>query len=299
MPITRSKLSSAVRILGATVSLPEDSQSLDEALREGLVSGEIPIVPDGFRLPIARCDPIELAAEAGQVALEVAGIDQSEIDTLFHAWVFHQGEELTSHAHRVARKLSLARANPVGIQQACNGAGAALTIAASVAPADTATTTLITTADVFAGPGIDRWSNKFQALCGDAGTAMVVTRDQHLMPAPGSAASTLVVLRSQTLTQLPGLRPDTGLGVGDLKRYLEEFGPDSINEAKRDAIAAITDLPVRDLSDRTGHLGAGDLTANLAAVHDSQAGSGTAEVNIFISAGAGFTITTAIIETTG
>jgi 3-oxoacyl-[acyl-carrier-protein] synthase-3 len=135
----------------------------------------------------------------------------------------------------------------------------------------------------------------------------------------------------------PGAGPASGLPVdvqATKRRYLQEHGKDSLQDAMRGmvrkllsavvsdleragsaangtvylprlmdstldqlyvpAVAEFTDRPLARRGHVTGHLGAGDLIANLA---EAQQDHGPTRVDLFISAGAGFTISIAAIET--
>lgn len=342
MAIVEPKPGPMLRILGPTLHVPKESQSLAEAQRKGLVSGPPPTVPDGFRLPISRRGPVDLAYAAGAAALAAAAVGPDDIDDLLYAWMFQQGGSFfSSPAHTVARRLRLRHAHPIGVRQLCNGAGAALAIAARMATRNAITTTLIATSDVFAQPNFRRWSADYGVLFGDGATAMVVTNDPSVVSPTGGPESTLAAIRSHTLIEVENLHPqgsqaETGTDtpphvdrqawealnsakrdllrvalahvIEDAKRanaapngrvYLPRVLASTIDAVYRPAISAVTDLPVEVLGNNTGHLGSGDLIANLAEVHQLQANTSDPRVNLFISAGAGFTATIAAIETSG
>ncbi|WJV47753.1 ketoacyl-ACP synthase III family protein [Streptomyces flavofungini] len=126
--------------------------------------------------------PPDAAVRAAHLALDAAGEPAERLAVLAHAWMYHQGHDLWSPAHYVARRLGAPRALPVGVQQVCNGGAAALGfVTAWLATADSAEASrprlgLVTTADRFAEPGFDRWASDYGVAYGDGGTAVVLRR---------------------------------------------------------------------------------------------------------------------------
>lgn len=336
-----------LRLLGPSVHLTGESESLDDATREGRVRDRAPDVPGDFRLPVSSACPVELAAVATASALSEAGISAAMVQDLYYAWTYYQGGHFWSPAHALADRVGLDQANPIGIQQMCNGASAALQLADRMATGPSRFTGLIATGDVFAGPGFDRWSGDYGVLYGDAGTAMVVTTDPTVRPAEGQPISALLSVRTGALPHLESMHRDLPAVAADpttawpvrtqlsKKRYLAAHGSTAlatdiqqklrflIPQVLAEAAQPITGrvhlprlmsstlaslyLPVVEelvaapvaLQDQSGHLGAGDLIANLAQAHaDVLARGATHQVDLFISAGAGFTLSVAAIETT-
>ncbi len=119
----------------------------------------------------------ELAVRAARRALADAARGGHEIDLVVHAWAYHQGHDFWSPAHYVAHEVGARDALAVGVQQMCNGAVAALEIAATRLVADPAVhRCLVTTGDRFAEPGFDRWGGDVDVAYGDGGTAVLVDR---------------------------------------------------------------------------------------------------------------------------
>jgi 3-oxoacyl-[acyl-carrier-protein] synthase-3 len=165
-------LIAAVTWLPATVRTAERAVAAgeydaDDARRDGY--RQLP-VSDGLAAP-------ELAALAGSAALAAAGCGPSQVGLLAHAWTHYQGHDFWSPAHFVARRVGADRAVALGVQQMCNGGAAALELAGTRLLADpTITTCLVTTADVFARPGFDRWSSDQGIAYGDGATAVLLGR---------------------------------------------------------------------------------------------------------------------------
>jgi 3-oxoacyl-[acyl-carrier-protein] synthase-3 len=331
-----------LRLHAATLELPATTDTLAAAAAEGRLHGRHPEADPATTLPATEGNPVDLAAAAARTVLDRTGHPASEVEDLYYAWTYFQGAPFWSPAHALADRAGLTTANPIGVQQMCNGAGAALHLADRAARAGAPFTALICTGDVFRAPGFDRWSGDYGVLYGDAGTAVLAVSSSH--PAPvGGASSTLLSLHTGALPHLESMHRPAEAAPADSwpvdvqatkRRYLQEHGSEALAEAMRGmvgkllakvlsdlaeqgraadgmiylprlmnatldslyapAVAALTDLPQRRLGAITGHLGAGDLIANLA---DAQGDADTARTDIFISAGAGFTISIAAAVT--
>ncbi|MFG2291146.1 ketoacyl-ACP synthase III family protein [Streptomyces sp. NPDC048595] len=139
--------------------------------------------------------PPDAAVRAATAALADAQVAAADLEVVGHAWMHYQGHDLWSPAHYVARRLGAVRALPVGIQQVCNGASAAMDLVAARLVAAGAhaqgrpRTALVTTADRFAQPGFDRWAGDYAVAYGDGATAVVLRCPAQ----PGDA----LVLRAQ------------------------------------------------------------------------------------------------------
>ena len=73
------------------------------------------------------------------------------------------------------------------------------------------------------------------------------------------------------------------------------LGASALDEVYRPAVNAVLPAPVVDLGDRTGHLGAGDVLANLAALVEQET-LRPGEVGVVLSAGAGFTWSCVVVR---
>ncbi|MCS0605726.1 ketoacyl-ACP synthase III family protein [Streptomyces sp. LP11] len=123
--------------------------------------------------------PVELAARAAAESCTAAGTPPHRIAQLLHAWTYHQGHEFWSPAHYLAQRIGAVAAEPVGIQQMCNGGLAALVQAACRLLATGSGPALVTTADCFPQPGFDRWGGDYGVCYGDGATSVLVDRAPH------------------------------------------------------------------------------------------------------------------------
>lgn len=159
-------------VMPAAVAAAQGRYDTEALERDGwtgaAVAGEIP-APD-------------LAVEAARRAIAAAGADAACFSLVLHATVWHQGPEMWLASHYVERHTISGTAPAIEIRQGCNGFLAAMDLAAGHLARDARGMVLITGADNFGTPLLDRWryakgtpSNRGSIL-GDAGSAMVLTR---------------------------------------------------------------------------------------------------------------------------
>ena len=119
----------------------------------------------------------EMAAAAARTALRRAGTDGGDVDLLLHADTYHQGQDLWPVASYIQRETLRNSCPAVEIRQMSNGGLAALDLAAAYLGAGHGhSDALITTADRFCAPGIDRWTTDPGTPYADGATALVLSR---------------------------------------------------------------------------------------------------------------------------
>ncbi|MFI1376181.1 3-oxoacyl-ACP synthase [Streptomyces longwoodensis] len=334
--------------------LPPAAEKTADALAAGRITAEEADAMGYEQLPVSDGPSApEMAVRAARHALARAGLPAEDLSALWHAWTYYQGHDFWSPAHYVAARTGALDAVPTGVQQMCNGAGAALRGALHQLTAHPGGgPVLVTTADRFAPPGFDRWHGDYGVWYGDGATAAaagtgaapagaltlcaLVTRaapelesahrdTDAFHPAPHTRSATVDVRRTKKAflaaqggreTFLGRLRHETsavladalaqagldGAGSGGAGRLstvlLPRLGRATARDVYGPAVAEVTDAPVADLGERTGHLGAGDLLSNLAALADDSgphrlAPGAHAAV---LSAGAGFTWSAAVVR---
>lgn len=118
----------------------------------------------------------EMAARAVTPALRQAGCAPDEISLILHADTYYQGYDLWPPASYVQHAAVGNRCPAIEIRQMSNGGMAALELAAAYLAASPARQfALVTTGDRFCGPGYDRWHSDLGTICGDGGTAAVLS----------------------------------------------------------------------------------------------------------------------------
>ena len=124
--------------------------------------------------------PLDLAVAAGRPALERSGHSPDEVAMLLHAVASHSGGlDAWNPAAYLVRELGLSRAHlAYEITSACAGAlmGLELALPLLIARPDLAAA-LITAADVWPHPWIDRWQADSELPLADGAAAIVVSRD--------------------------------------------------------------------------------------------------------------------------
>lgn len=204
--------------------LPPTVHKAADALADGLVTAAEAEAMGYDRLPVATgLSAPQMAVRAAHRALDLAGTDAADLSAVLHAWTYYQGHDFWSPAHYVAAGAGARRAVPTGVQQMCNGSGAALRSAVQQLTADPfGGPALVTTADRFAAPGFDRWGGDYGVWYGDGATAAVVGRADEPHDVPEGA----LVLRSlRTLAE-----PDLEIAHRD---------PDTFHPAPHTASAAV------------------------------------------------------------
>jgi 3-oxoacyl-[acyl-carrier-protein] synthase III len=279
----------------AKVLLPPGREPVGRAVGRGLITAEHAASFQVGELPVASpAESTELLALAvAGSALDAAAVRPEDVGLLVHACVGDTSYEWKL-APRLARLLGADQAQAMGLRQNCNGAAAALQLAAAHLLTEPRTENcLVVTSDAL-GPD---WPRRWYLGYGDGATALLLSRR------PGRLA-----LRSVATSGRPGneahypawnpFRPGVPAGPSD------ESAPQAgflLRAAVRDAArAAVADAgidpadprlrsvlvsrvrpaiarlvmagvhqagivaPPVNLAERSGHLFAGDLTANVA-----------------------------------
>jgi 3-oxoacyl-[acyl-carrier-protein] synthase-3 len=119
----------------------------------------------------------EMAVTAARIALERAGSTPETIDLILHADTYHQGQDLWPVGSYIQRETVRNGCLALEIRQMSNGGMAALDLAVSHLRAEPGRReALLTTADRFCQPGIDRWRTDPGTPYADGATAIVLSR---------------------------------------------------------------------------------------------------------------------------
>ncbi|GHH51135.1 ketoacyl-ACP synthase III family protein [Streptomyces candidus] len=119
----------------------------------------------------------EMAATAARTALDRARSGPGDVDLLLHADTYHQGQDLWPVASYIQREALGNSCPALEIRQMSNGGLAALDLATAYLNAGHGTgDALLTTADRFCAPGIDRWRTDPGTPYADGATALVLSR---------------------------------------------------------------------------------------------------------------------------
>ncbi|MFF9149768.1 ketoacyl-ACP synthase III family protein [Streptomyces sp. NPDC014861] len=119
----------------------------------------------------------EMAAAAARTVLDRAGSTPGDVDLVLHADTYHQGQDLWPVASYIQRAALGNSCPALEIRQMSNGGLAALDLAtAYLAAGHGSRDALLTTADRFCAPGIDRWRTDPGTPYADGATALVLSR---------------------------------------------------------------------------------------------------------------------------
>ncbi|AZS84256.1 ketoacyl-ACP synthase III family protein [Streptomyces griseoviridis] len=119
----------------------------------------------------------EMAVAAAAHALDRAGARPEDIDLILHADTYHQGQDLWPVASYIQRETLRNSCPALEIRQMSNGGLTAVELAAAyLKAAPGRRQALLTTADRFCEPGIDRWRTDPGTPYADGGTALVLSR---------------------------------------------------------------------------------------------------------------------------
>ncbi|MEU5419149.1 ketoacyl-ACP synthase III family protein [Streptomyces sp. NPDC001407] len=198
-----------IYISGTGTWLAERVVTADEAVRTGRYTPEdakrsgqlcLVVADDDERTP-------DMAVRASGQALRMAGTAPEELGTVLFGVTMHNGIDVWNSTAYVQRELGARRALGVEVRAGSNGglAGLELACARLRARPDTGPA-LLTCADAWRDPHIDRWRADRGLVFGDGGSALVASAG------PGFAR-----LVSMVTTQDPELE--------GLHRGKQEFGP--------------------------------------------------------------------------
>lgn len=164
-------------IRGTGVALPP-RQTVTSAVGRGECPAHL---ADMTGVTSVAVSPGESAAElgvlAGRQALERAGSEPCDVDLILHANTYYQGYDLWAVASYIQRETVRNQCPALEVHQMSNGGMGALTLAASyLAAAPSRRDALLTTADRYCLPGVDRWRTDPGTPFADGGTALVLSR---------------------------------------------------------------------------------------------------------------------------
>jgi 3-oxoacyl-[acyl-carrier-protein] synthase III len=211
----------------------------------------------------------EMAVHAAKIALGRSGHTAPEIDIVLHANSYHQGPDGWSPSHYVQHHTVGGAVPAIEIRQTCNGMLAAMELAVCFLVAFPGrTAALLTGADNFGAPLIDRWRyaaglrSGRSSILGDAGTAMVLSRR--------SGFAQLLAIGSASIPELeelyrgddpifpPACTTGQELNLGERMARYDERRPGALGRAMARLGAVRTDLAIRTLAE--AGVAPGDIT---------------------------------------
>ncbi len=148
----------------------------ERAVADGLVEAEVVrrAQVTGVTVSEHGQSPPEMAVAAAQIA--VARSSFPEISLILHASSYYQGHDMWAPASYVQHHAVGNHCPAIEIRQTSNGGMASVELAAAHLVGAGGTAALLTTADRFSFPGIDRWRSDEGTVLADGATAVVLTR---------------------------------------------------------------------------------------------------------------------------
>lgn len=281
--------------------------------------------------------PPDMAVHAARGALARSGLEPEELELLLHASIYFQGIDLYSTASYIHHAtLGEHSALALEVKGASNGGMASLELAAtylSAMPRNAAA--LITTADKFSPPLLDRWQCDTGLVLADGATAMLLSRRKGFARVLSVATVSDPSLEGLHRGDAPFAHAPGPIDVHQRKReYLKAAGlEDMLRRFRAGLTGAVTRAlheartKLEDISRfvvphvgrilfereylaalripesattwswgrRVGHLGAGDQIAGFGHLVETNALE-PGERCLLLGVGAGFTWTCAVIE---
>ncbi|GII82699.1 hypothetical protein Ssi03_06890 [Sphaerisporangium siamense] len=202
----------------------------------------------------------DLAVRAARQALARSAHDVSEVGLLLHANLFHQGLDGWSPHHYVQRHTIGGRVPAFSVGQTCNGMLGAMELASChLTAAQGPAAALITGADNFGAPLVDRWryaegaTTNRGTILGDAGTAVVLSRRAGFARLRSIASASLPELEELYRGDVPLFPPGSAAGVPmAIGARVAEFAarnPKELEEAKETLRLARVKVAERALAD--------------------------------------------------
>jgi 3-oxoacyl-[acyl-carrier-protein] synthase-3 len=166
----------SVYLAGVGSRLPE-RVSTERAVAEGWYDGDDRRRSGMQAVAVGEIAAPDLAVAAAETALRRAGHDGDQFGAVLHSATYHQGPDGWSAPHYILRRTLNRPIGALEIRQGCVGMLAGLELAAHRLLAEPQTdAVLITAADNFSVPLVDRWRASRLFLLADGGAAAVVSR---------------------------------------------------------------------------------------------------------------------------
>jgi 3-oxoacyl-[acyl-carrier-protein] synthase-3 len=169
----------------------------------------------------------DMAVDAARAALAGSGHGPDDIAVLLHSYTHHQGPDGWSAVHYVLRNTVDRPVPAVEVKQGCLGMVASLEIAANRLTANpTHDAALVTTADNFSTPLVDRWRASSLFVLADAASAVVLSRRGGFaeLRAVGSLSDSSMEILHRAGEDLfpPGVTRGRGLNFGERAAKVRE-----------------------------------------------------------------------------
>lgn len=258
--------------LAATGAYIPPRTSVEEAVRRGWYEKER-MDSCGWR-NIAVADGVsapDMAVAAVRQAVERSGLSRDDIDILVHSCAYHQGPDGWSAPHYILRSTLGTPVPALTVEQGCNAFLAAVEMATGyLLCAPSRTGAVVSTADNFGAPSVDRWHAHRDAVLADGAAAVVLSKQSGWAELRSVESVSLpqyeILNRGHVPIFPPALTTGKQLDMNEhLEAMVEELGPKAAEIGREygasgtklvEQVVGEAGITVPDLT-RVLHLGAG------------------------------------------
>ncbi|MEU2027268.1 ketoacyl-ACP synthase III family protein [Streptomyces sp. NPDC016469] len=189
--------------------------SAEDAVADGLYDEEVYKASGLTGTHVSDGIPaLDMAVTAARQALERSGLDAEDIESHVHSGVYYQGPDGSYPPAYVLRELGVGQVPSLHIRQGCNGMLAAMEVAVGqMTGAAEVETALLTTAQNFATPLIDRWRGFGDSyILADGAAAAVLSSEDGFAEVRSVNSGTLPELEAWHRGDESLLPPQDGAG---------------------------------------------------------------------------------------
>lgn len=320
-----------ISIISTACVLPATLSTAEDAVAEGHIEARDLPICSARAVTVTEVPSWELALRACGDTLKYAAIDPVKLNLFAYTEVDFSDQSPWSPPHHIARRLGADHAVALGITQASNGGAAALQhCVTSLVTEHRTRCALAAAASDFTALPFPRWAAAPAMAYGDGAAAALLARGSGVFriaalatagdsrleatfpldhpfrlttnrrtPAIGFADNALAIRKTIAIVVRQALA-DADLAEDD-PRILAVYPPRLGSIVTRQSVIPALPEPLRSrvtlLGDDTGHLGAGDMLANLAHAESNPALPGGA-IAILLTTGIGFTASCLVVEKT-
>lgn len=204
-----------VHVAGIGVFLPDRVMTAEEAVGLGRYTEQRRAEHEQISVRVAdELSAPDMAVEAGRRALAHSGLDAADIGLVIHVNVFHQGPDGWSPPYYVQRHVLGTDVPALEIRQGCNGMLTAVDMASAYLRANTSCeAVLITSADNFSAPLVDRWQAHPGCVLGDGAAAVVLSKRPGVAEVLALGQSALPDLEEMRRSGIPLFPPGPTVGA--------------------------------------------------------------------------------------
>ncbi|MEX3106176.1 MULTISPECIES: ketoacyl-ACP synthase III family protein [unclassified Streptomyces] len=221
-------------------------------------------VSDGVSAP-------DMAVAAVRQAVDRSGLGPEDIDLLVHSCAYHQGPDGWSAPHYILRATLGSPVPALTVEQGCNAFLAAVEMATQyLLCSPSRSGAVVSSADNFGAPSVDRWYAHRDAVLADAGTAVVLSKQSGWAALRSVESVSLpqyeILNRGHEPIFPPAVTAGRALDMNEhLEAMVEELGPKASEIGQEygasgaklvEQVTGEAGITVADLS-KVLHLGAG------------------------------------------